>query len=294
MLQFEPISLSKANEYTSLYQQCGERSADNTFSNLWGWTSNYQYEWAFDNDLCWLRHKKGDAYYYNTPAGNWKFQDWAKLIQEKLPPFAEMDRIPEALALKLHLACGDKIKLVEQPDQWEYVYDVEQLINLDGPKYHTKRQLANHFINYYDTRYADITPTQFPDIIKFQKSWMKNEGRDKEPLIISENEAILKILHDWDKLPVKLFGSILYVDDKIAAYTIGEELDSQKLMVHFEKASLEYKGAYQAINRTFLQHHDSYKYVNREQDLGIPGLRRAKQDYHPCIFIKKYHIHKVD
>lgn len=294
MLQYEPISLEKAPEFNRLYSLCSEKSSDSAFLNMWAWQDTYHYEWAFDGDLCWVRHNYGDGYIYNAPIGNWDNQDWAKLIAEKLPPKAEMDRIPAVLALKLHLACGSKIKIKEQPDHWEYVYEVQQLIDLAGSKYHTKRQLANHFVKFYDYRFEDITPKIIPKILKFQTKWMKEQGAKKDEYIKQENIAVRRILNQWDELPRNLVGGALFVNDEIVAYTTGEITDSQEIMIHFEKADIELKGAYQAINRIFLEHHSSYKFVNREQDLGIPGLRRAKQEYCPCIFVKKYYIHKVD
>ena len=109
-------------------------------------------------------------------------------------------------------------------------------------------------------------------------------------MVRTENEAINKVLDSWLDLSNHIFGYILFVNDNIVGYTIGEKQDKENIIIHFEKALYDVRGAYPAINKLTLQNMLQYKIVNREQDLGIEGLRRAKEEYNPIGFIKKYQL----
>lgn len=112
--------------------------------------------------------------------------------------------------------------------------------------------------------------------------------KDKEhKTILAENEAVNRMLNDWQRLPGHIFGGVLIIDNRIMAFALGERLDDDTIAVHFEKASYAYRGAYAAINRIMLENIGSnYRFVNREQDLGIEGLRKVKLEYNPVRFIK--------
>lgn len=133
-----------------------------------------------------------------------------------------------------------------------------------------------------------------PDIKEFQRQWLNQPEvkKDKEhKTILAENEAVNRMLDDWQHLPGHIFGGVLIIDNRIMAFALGERLDDDTIAVHFEKASYAYRGAYAAINRIMLENVGSnYRFVNREQDLGIEGLRKVKLEYNPVRFIKKYGV----
>ena len=106
----------------------------------------------------------------------------------------------------------------------------------------------------------------------------------------NENKAIDKVLAGWKIFQPQIFGILLKQDGKTVGYTIAEKQDADTLIIHFEKALYEVRGAYPALNRITLQNNAEYKIVNREQDLGLEGLRRAKMEYNPFGFIKKYNF----
>ena len=105
--------------------------------------------------------------------------------------------------------------------------------------------------------------------------------------LASEDEAIKEVLNLMDRLPI--FGGTILIDGKIEAFTLAEKLNNEIAVIHFEKANPKFDGLYQLINQWFCQNElGEYKYVNREQDLGIDGLRKAKQSYHPHHMVNKY------
>lgn len=297
MLTFTPLNRDYRRVYEDLYHQCDEKTADTSFINLWAWQEKYDFEWSFADGLCWLRHPWKDDYAYYPPIGNWRRQDWPALIRKHFPTGGNMVKIPETLALLLKNDLDGEIEISEDRANWEYIYDVGRLISLSGPEYSTKRKLANRFCRDYNYNYKSISQEDIIRIEKFQQHWLTVEtrGEKSEQSLRGENRAIRRLLQNWNLFEPELIGGFLEADNQIIAYTIGERIDKDMIMIHFEKALTVYKGAYQAVNRIFLENlGEPCKYVNREQDLGLPGLRKAKSEYHPVWFVKKYNLKILD
>lgn len=291
MLKFKPIELKDAANYTASYNKCEEKAGDYTFTNLWCWQDKYKFELAYADNLYWLRHHDGDKIVYNPPIGKWDRDDWESLIHKYFPDGFGFTRVPDYLTEKLQSVFGDNLEVADQREHWEYVYSIQELISLHSYRYRNKRKLSNQFKRTYNYIYKKVSPELLPDIEAFQKQWLAQpevaNNKDMDSLK-AENTAILKMLHNWDKLPNNIFGGVLIVDNRIIAYTLGEVMDDNMVVIHFEKALYSIKGAYQAINRICLENLGSYyRFVNREQDLGLKDLRRAKLDYNPVKYIKK-------
>jgi len=124
-----------------------------------------------------------------------------------------------------------------------------------------------------------------------QQDWCDwHECEDSDPLLM-ENAAIARVMQYWDRME-GLYGGALHVDGHMVAYTVAEKLDERSLVIHFEKGKPEFAGVYQAINQMFLTDAgQDCEFVNREQDLDDPGLRKAKLSYNPVGFLKKYTVH---
>ncbi len=178
--------------------------------------------------------------------------------------------------------------LLEDRDNFDYLYLRANLIALTGRKFHKKRNMVNAFISTYNYEEKYITPDNLEDALKVLKIWKAN--RIEKGLSTADcnsaKEALL-MMEDLD-----LTGCITYVDGVPAAYSLGESINQGKcFVVQFEKAIGDYKGIYQFINRSFASMiDDKHIYINREQDLGDPGLRQAKMSYRPDSFVTKYKI----
>jgi hypothetical protein len=132
-----------------------------------------------------------------------------------------------------------------------------------------------------------MTPDIIDQCLELQAEWCNLRQCQENPGLNSENIAIKELFTYMDKLPV--FGCAIFINGKIEAFSIGEKLNEKTAVVHFEKANPEIDGLYQLINQWFCQNELTYyNYVNREQDLGIEGLRRAKESYHPDHLVDKY------
>ncbi|MBD3197136.1 MAG: DUF2156 domain-containing protein [Candidatus Lokiarchaeota archaeon] len=184
------------------------------------------------------------------------------------------------------------IRVEEDRANWDYIYDKEELVKLSGNKYRSKRRFLETFKQEYDYQFHLISDEWLEQCKKLQNKWCMINECQKNKDLHQEQIAIDKLFDHFSELDY--YGGIVLVDDKPAGYTIGEMLNDNTVVIHIEKAHTYYKGSYQAINNMFLTEccEKEAKYINREQDLGIEGLRKAKQSYHPIRMIKKYILYK--
>ena len=291
MLSFHKLSLKDKDEFSAYYQACPQKSSDYSFINLWSWQEKYHTELAYADDLCWIRQSCGGKVFYAAPIGDWNRAEWQKIISRRLGTEFALKKLPEALALKLEMDFPGMLVLKNDRDNWEYLYEASKLIALEGQDFSTQRKLSNRFKQYYNYVFRFIDKKDVPSLMRFQEQWMAAHAGDSEKNSLDfENRAVYRILRHWDKLTPEVFGAAIWIEGKMAAYTIAEKLDENTIAVHFEKALDKYKGAYQAVNRIFLENIPGIRTVNREQDLGLPGLRRAKLRYRPQGFVRKYDL----
>ncbi|MDF1655371.1 MAG: phosphatidylglycerol lysyltransferase domain-containing protein [Coxiellaceae bacterium] len=180
----------------------------------------------------------------------------------------------ENINVETHQACRDNA---------DYVYLIQDLIDLKGQAYRTKRNFCHQFDSHYDPVYQEINAGNLSRVYDFLSQWFVTVEEENEWRGIC---YFLENYHLTDCL-----GGMLLVDNQVVAVTFGEVLNQDTVVIHIEKANTQYRGAYQAINRYFLQQHWSgFTYVNRQQDLGMEGLRKAKMSYHPVRLIDKYSV----
>lgn len=174
--------------------------------------------------------------------------------------------------------------ITEDRDNFDYLYFRDSLAELAGRKYHKKRNLIKAFINHHNYEGRPLLESYMPQALEVLDQWREGRGED------GDYHAAREALEKCE--PLQLCGGIYYVDDRPVAYTLGEELAlGTSFVIHFEKALEEYKGIYQFVNQAFATIiTDHYQTINREQDLGHPGLRQAKMSYQPDGFVEKFKI----
>lgn len=188
-----------------------------------------------------------------------------------------------------------RFEYIEERDLFDYVYDAESMRTLAGRKNQKKRNHINYFLKEYEGRfeYKLLDKDNFDECLDLVKQWADNkeENNEYDEGMDDELIGIKKIFNNYDVLRsnVKIGG--IYVDGKLEAFTIGELLNPNMALIHIEKANPNIRGLYPFINQQFLVNEFSdVEFVNREEDLGIPGLRKAKLSYHPIRFVEKYTV----
>lgn len=269
------------------------------FGTVWLWRRLYQTETAAFDGCMLLRGRGEDGTpYYMYPMGNaYSVRDAVGALRAD----AARQGVPlvmygvEAWQLnELTQAFPDTFEA--EPARWDcdYIYRSADLIALEGKKYHAKRNHIHRFVSLYpDWRYEDIHDANRDECAAMAAAWMDralasadtDAARRRE--LLAENAAIVEALGSIPALG--LAGGLLRVGGRVVAMTLGEPLCGDVFDIHFEKADTDYEGAYAVINREFAAHRlAGYTYINREEDLGIEGLRKAKLSYHPVRLVEKY------
>ena len=290
-LNFEPIELQRKTEYTTYFEQCPQKASDYSFANLWGWARAYGLLWAWTDELVWIKQTIPHELYW-APVGHWENTDWDVSFNHFFnhSGHTTIFRVPEQLIECWKKVFKEKITVNETRGAWDYLYAVPELIELKGNRFHKKKNLLNQFKNKYEHHYFPFESALVDSALNMQNDWCTWRDCESSEMLSAENRAISRILGSWEKLK-QLMGGAIFIKDEMVAYTIGERLDRQTVVIHFEKGNPTYKGVYQAINQMFLEDAGKkYQTVNREQDLDDVGLRKAKLSYHPVNYIKKFQV----
>ncbi len=267
-------------------------ASEYTFTNLFAFRDLYNFKLSqLKDNLIILKGTKPVSLF--CPVGNTEIINVLDELFDylkKYPGEPCIERIPESF-VTAHLISNERFIVEEERNHFDYVYDLKELVELKGRKFHDKKNKANKFRHSYKYKYAALTPDLIGECLEFERHWCEVRECEKYYSLNKERCAILEMLNNFESLNLR--GGIIRVENKIAALTLGEKFLPDTFVIHIEKAHTGMPGLYQVINQEFLMHEaNDCRYVNREQDLGIEGLRNAKMSYNPVKFIKKYRVHE--
>lgn len=293
MLEFRDINISDKDKINSALKKSDFMGCEYSFANNMAWKRLSDSKISFYKDFyitCAFKTNDGIPS-FTFPSGK---GDYSKL-------FAEMRLFSEAQGMPLRIwGVTDRLlPLFEElfPQQYEtelerdscdYIYYSSDLINLQGKKYHGKR---NHLARFKELDYvfSPISERDFDDCITFSTETYNSKSDGNDHSYVAEQYAINTYFSYFEELGLK--GGVIRIGGKVAAVTIGEQLNSDTFCVHIEKANTLYNGIYAGINNCFAREFASeLTYINREEDLGLKGLRKSKLSYHPAFLLNKYTI----
>ncbi len=178
-------------------------------------------------------------------------------------------------------------KIVRDRDNSDYIYLAENLINLPGNKYHRKKNHVNRFSKNHEFEYQTLDENLAESFLGLQENWCELKKCVEDPALLQEDRAIYEALSNYKELGFR--GGAISIESKVEAFALGEPLSGDTAVIHVEKANPEIPGLYAAINQLFCAREWSeMKYINREQDLGLDNLRKAKKSYYPDHLVEKY------
>lgn len=249
-----------------------------TFANIYLFRQTHNYRISqLENGLLLITGRDGDEPFFMLPFGL-PDEDVLKVLFAR---HRTMKALTQSQAEQL-TAIGYAVS--EDRDNFDYLYSRQDLVNLTGRKFHKKKNQLNLFIRNNECQAKPLLEEYRDDALQILEQWNRRQSEPGD--VVAAAEALEKM---W---PLQLCGGIFYIDQQPAAYCLGEELAlGTSFVIHNEKAVLtpEFRGLYQFINQAFASIlPDKYETVNREQDLGDPGLRQAKESYHPVGFVKKF------
>jgi hypothetical protein len=288
-LAYYPIRLEDQRAYSQIADSCPELTSDYSFANLWGWADEYKLEFAWTEELVWIRQQLPHECHW-APIGAWDEIEKSVWLDCCRGDALTFTRVPQSLVQVWHNIFPGRLIVENIREHWDYIYSASDLKSLTGNRYHKKKNLLNQFKKKYSFEYQFMDENRIKAVLDMQNAWCTFRDCESHATLAAENRVIARILGNWGHLE-NLMGGCLMVDDQMAAYTVGEPLTNDTLMIHFEKGDPAYRGIYQAINQMFIEHAgDGFAKINREQDLGDEGLRKAKLSYHPIELKKKFAV----
>lgn len=294
MIEFKDITVEDKDTITSFTMNSCRRNCDLSFSNLCSWRFMYNTKFAvIDNFLVfkfWLHGRV--SYMMPVGQGDQEKELIEKLIEDSLlegEPLRLMG-VCQGMKKRLNDILPGKFEFTTNRDYSDYIYLRSDLATLTGKKFQSKRNHINRFKKEYTYKYVPITPDRVQECLYLEAEWCKANDCDKQDGTGNERQAIVFALEHFEELG--LSGGILYANDKIVAFTFGMPINKETFGVHVEKADTTVDGAYAMINFEFANHiPETFTYINREEDLGIEGLRKAKLSYQPETILEKFVAH---
>ncbi len=287
-MDFKPVRAEDKETINKYLQHVSSRSCDMSFAAIYLWKGFYHVEYAECEGMIVFRsNEEKTSFSFPLGAGDPK-KAIDKLMEdcrEKGIPLV-FHGISREMERYLEENYPGKFEVEFDRDIADYVYETQALIELKGRKYHGKKNHINKFNKTYDWSYEAITSENTQECLDMLKVW-KSQNCAPEDLEkhaeICVSEASLK-----EREFLGLKGGLIRVDGKVVAFAVGEKIHPDTFCVHIEKAFADVQGAYSVINQQFLVHEaQDCKYVNREDDVGDPGLRKAKLSYHPAFLEEK-------
>ena len=297
MLEFHNISLSDKILVDKYHFEFGSRSAEHDFGNMLMWADSNRLITEHAGRLIVL-NTYGGKKRFSFPQGKGELRPAIDAMLEYADangfPFVMVGIEEDGKELIENLYAG-KFDFEPVRDYSDYVYSVEKLSTLSGKKLHAKRNHINRFVSEHsDWRFEEMRPEHFPLCRALYEEWAQN-AENGTGSIDSERRALEIAYEHFDE--IGLFGGVLMLAGKLIAFTIAEQCASDCVNTHFEKAA-DINGAYAMINREFALHISKtmthIRYINREEDMGLENLRRAKQSYYPEFLIDKYTAYRRD
>lgn len=298
MIEFHPVRLEDRSLIERYTMPPGICNCDLAFANMYCWQEVYHSAWAEIEGFLVIRFRidGGDRIGYMQPVGKGDFGPIIPLLREDAHAHGQRLRIigltdeGRDMIRRMHVGqfAFESDRALE-----DYVYNAEDLRTLPGRRYQPKRNHINRFTaEYPDYHYEVLTRDRFGECMALEREWRRaHEGHTSE--LCAEQRAMQRGFEHFEELG--LLGGCIYVGERLVAFTFGSAVNDHTFDTHMEKADTEYDGAFTIINKLFAEHlPERFTLINREEDLGLEGLRRAKLSYHPAFLQHKFlaiHLH---
>ncbi len=284
---FKPLEKEDKELFESYYSKRGIAISDHTFSNYYIWRKLDRTQLTIIGGyLCPMVIGPDKKPHFMMPLGEGNIRDIVKICLKHTGSVVRVDE-----AFRTALGESEEYKVIEDREQFDYIYLSKDLAELKGRRYDAKRNHINAFLKSNTFTYEAMGKPHIEECLKLNEIWCKKKRSENEefPNLECEADAVKEALLSKDFLG--LSGGVLISNDKIIAFSLGQKLTADTAVIHIEKSDPSIRGAAQLMNREFVRNEWSdCVYINREQDIGHPGLRKAKMSYHPVELRKKYNI----
>ena len=293
MLEFRKLKTEDFEKCQPIMYKKRFRNSESSFLTLFLWSEMYGTEICIDEDAVFFRSVKDGKASYIFPYAEDERCALVKLFEHERAcgnDFVKFHSLTEPMREILEREFAGEFSYTERRASFDYIYEAEALSALEGKKFHGKRGHLKKFLKKFEGRYTcrPLCEADIDDVLAFQKKWIEkaNDKESRESLEY-ESKSVSKLFESFSYFG--LLGAVLRVDGEIVAYCLAARTCEDTVEVMVEKADYSFDGAYQMINKSFAELvSDKVKYLNREDDMGLPGLRKAKLSYYPSMLIEKY------
>ena len=286
---FKPLDIEDKALFSEYLLLDPPQTSELTFTNLFIWRHQYRPTWLlWEECLLIIFQPKEGAPFGLPPLGpgdKKRALDFLSHILDQLTPEARVCRVSKAFVEEY--VEPDEYSITPDRDNSDYVYLTRDLINLSGRKYHRKKNHLNRFIKNNIFEYHLLDKDLVTYFLEMQESWCQMRECVEQPELLSEDYAVHEALTHFEDLDYR--GGAIIMNSRVEAFSLGERLNKETAVIHIEKANPDIPGLYTAMNQLFCSNAwADTTYVNREQDLGSEGLRRAKESYYPHHMVDKH------
>ena len=293
MLEWKTPELEDGKWIRPIVAQSGNMGSDLAFANMFLLREKYDIKICNYKDfLIRMYSGKGTRKGYTFPVGMGNVDKALKELEAEAAAYGEGLRfafVTEEQKKTLEQLRPGKFSFCEDPGDFDYIYSRQDLALLSGKSYHKKKNHVSRFVREYpEFRYEEIGHCNVDDAMTVEDGWYYDHIQNEDSSQLLEFNSIKEALNNYEEL--ELCGGIIYAEGVAVAMTIASKISDSVVDVHFEKAIGQYavNGGYAAINNMFAKSLNGAEWLNREEDINIEGLRKAKQSYHPKILLKKY------
>jgi len=289
---FKPLTLQDKPLFDNQYKKFPPFHSDQLFTTMISWNKYAHYQYTLINNYLIIMTTINNKVQFRYPVGmhnreiNYQVLKLAKNVESSYPLGFIDDKSKVYLTKNF-----PKLEFIPQRGYFDYVYLSTELANLEGEKFRKIRNRLNKFKkkNIYTTE--NISKENMEEVRKFLKRWCLWKDCESDNILKNEKKAIMYSMEHFFDL--HLSGLALRVDEKIEAISVYEKMDNETVVIHYEKGSPYYDGIYKAINQeAAIRVCTRFRYINRESDMDVPGLRRAKMSYRPHHLIKVFAINQ--
>jgi hypothetical protein len=279
---FKPVGLEDQGVFNEYLDREPAGVCEMNFANVFMWKDSEHPRWTVLNgSLCVLVEPDFEPPYFLPPVAGERVPETIAACLTHAP---RLSRVPEGFVAR----SGAGFKVEEDPGNFDYVYSREELAELKGKKYDGKRNRIRKFESTFAHEYHALTRADVSGCFRLLEDWFE-EKRNGDLYMRAERVAIIQALASFERLGLK--GGVVKVGGRVEAFTMGGRLTSDTVVIPIEIANPGLVGLAQWINREFVRREwPAYVYVNREQDMAIEGLRKAKLSYQPDHLVKKYNL----
>lgn len=308
MIPFREIQLSDKEQIDSFLSRAAAPICDYTFVNIYAWQPIYQTAWAEVEGALVVRFMIDGEYGYMIVGA----EDFSRVLSALYEYTQQMDSRLRLVGMSSEDAERftawaeanggvERFAVCDNPDYRDYIYSVEDLSTLTGRKYQPKRNHINKFESKYEYEFRELTSQYFQECLCLECRWQLRKAVMDNPEVAKEHEckdtaektAIRRTFDAYEELG--LYGGVLLVDGHVVAFTYGSAMSDETFCTHIEKADSTLDGIFPMINRSFARalQEKGFRWVNREEDMGLAGLRRSKHSFYPVRLQEKIGVREI-